>query len=189
MAIGAWSLPRLRELALVCVFVTILTNLRGALEPHLARAHGRLVAVAAWDHTVRAEKRELRFRMVKAIYICPRPYVVAGFAPQGRAVSTPPRHAIFEFAVMRICVAGSATSIFKVERQNFVGAACRSHLVTIGAGHGGVCSGQGETSVAMLSDGKERAVKIADGVAIFAFVQMRRRGELAVVSVFVTVRA
>jgi len=102
VALGARSLPSLRELARVRVFVTIPTNLRGALELHLARAHGRLMAGAALDHTVRAEKRELRFRMVKAIYIYPGSYVVAGFTAQGCAVGTPPRHAIFEFAVMRI---------------------------------------------------------------------------------------
>jgi len=86
-------------------------------------------------------------------------------------------------------VAGGASEIFKVERHDFVGAARGSHLVTIGAGYGGVRSGQGKTSVAMLGDGKERTVKIAHGVAILAFVEMRCRGELAVVSVFMTVRA
>jgi len=89
------------------------------------------------------------------------------------------RHAIFEFAVVRICVAGGATAIFEAERHNFVRAARRSHLVTIGAGHGGVRSGQSEASVAMLGDGKESAVKIAHGVAVLAFVsnaEPRRTG-------------
>jgi hypothetical protein len=66
---------------------------------------------------------------------------VARLASQGCAVGASLRHAVFEFAVMRICVAGGATTIFEAERQNLVGAACRSHLMAIGAGHGGVCSG------------------------------------------------
>ena len=40
----------------------------------------------------------------------------------------------------------------------------------------------------MLGDGKERTVKIAHGVAIFAFVQIRSGGELTVMCVLVTVR-
>jgi hypothetical protein len=90
---------------------------------------------------------------------------------------------------MRICVACSATAIFEAERHNFVGAARGSRFVTIGARHGGVGPGQSETSVAMLGDGKERTVKIAYGMTVLAFVQMRSAGELAVVSVFMAVRA
>jgi len=127
--------------------------------------------------------------MVESVDICPRPHIVTGFASQRGAVGASLRHAIFEFAVVRICVAGGATAIFEAERHNFVRAARRSHLVTIGAGHGGVRSGQSEASVAMLGDGKESAVKIAHGVAVLAFVQMRSRGELAVMRVLVTVRA
>lgn len=155
----------------------------------MAGAHGRLVAGAALDHTVCAEKRELRFRMVKAIDIDPRPHVVAGFASERCAVGASLRLAIFEFAVVRICMAGGASAICESERQNLVLAACRSRLVTIGAGHGGVCSGQSEMSVAVLRDGKERTVPVTHGMTIFAFVQMRSGGELAVMRVLVTVRA
>lgn len=189
VAIRARSLTSLCKLARVSVLVTIPTNLRSSLELHLVSAHGRLVAGAALDHAVCAEKRELRFRMVKTVYIDPGPHVVAGFASQRCAVGASLRHAILEFAVMRILVAAGTTAIFEAERHNFVGAACRSHLVTIGAPNGGVGSGQSETSVAMLGDGIERTVKIAHGMAILAFVQMRRRGELAVMSVFMAVRA
>ena len=147
------------------------------------------MAGTALDHTVCAEKRELRFRMVKAIDIDPGPHVVAGFASERCAVGASLSLAIFEFAVVRICMAGGASAIFESERQNLVLAACRSRLVTIGAGHGGMCTGQSETSVAVLRDGKERTVPVAHGMTIFAFVQMRSGGELAVMRVLVTVRA
>lgn len=147
------------------------------------------MAGAALHHAVRAEKREFRFRMVEAVDIGPGPHVVAGFASLRCAVGASLGHAIFEFAVVGIRVAGSATAIFEAERHDFVGAACRPHLVTIGARNGGVGSGQYETSVAMLGDGKEGAVKIAHGMAIFAFVGVRSGGELAVMRVLVTIRA
>lgn len=114
---------------------------------------------------------------------------MAGFASEGCAVGASLCLAIFEFAVVRIYMASGASAIFESERQNLVLAACGSRLVTIGTGHGGVCSGQSEMSVAVLRDGKERTVPVAHGMTIFAFVQMRSGGELAVMRVLVTVRA
>lgn len=90
---------------------------------------------------------------------------------------------------MRVCVAGGATAIFEAERHNLVRATRCSHLVTIGAGHGGMCSGQSEPGFTVLRDGKEGAVKIAHGMAILASVQIRSGSELAVMSVLVTIRA
>jgi hypothetical protein len=147
------------------------------------------MADAALDHAVRAEKREFRLVMVEADDIDPGAHVVAGLASQRGTVGAWLGHAIFEFAVMGIRVARRATAIFEAERQDFVGAACRSHLVTIGARNGGVCSRQCEPGVAMLGDGKEGTVKIAHGMAIFAFVRVRSGGELAVMRVLVTICA
>ena len=114
---------------------------------------------------------------------------MAGLASQRRAVGAPLRHAVFEFAVMRIRVAGGATAVFKPERHDLVSAATRSHFVAIGAGHRGMGSRQSEASFAVLRDGKERTVKIAHRMAILAFVEMRGCGELAVMRVLVAVRA
>jgi hypothetical protein len=114
---------------------------------------------------------------------------VAGFASQRRAIGAALRHAIFEFAVVWIGMTRGAAHIFKMERQDLVGPARPSRLVAIGAGHGRVRSRQSEASLAMLRDGKERTVKITHGMAILAFVQIWGGGELAVMSVFVAVRA
>ncbi len=127
--------------------------------------------------------------MVESSDVCPGPHVVAGFASQRHAVAAPLRHAFLELAVVRIGVTRGAAHVFKMERQELVGTACRSHLVTIGAGHGGMGTRQCEASFAMLRDGKERTVKIPYGVAILAFVQIWGGGELAVMSILVTVRA
>ena len=127
--------------------------------------------------------------MVESVDVCPGPHVVAGFASQRRAVGASLRHAIFEFAVMRIRVAGGATAVFKMERHNLVGAATRSHFVAIGAGHCGMGSGQCKASLAMLHDGKCRAVKVPNRMAVLAFVQIRRPCELAVMGILMAVRA
>ena len=55
------SLPGLRELARVGVFVTILTNLRRAFELHFFRTHRYLVTSSAFHRTMRAEQGELCF--------------------------------------------------------------------------------------------------------------------------------
>jgi hypothetical protein len=114
---------------------------------------------------------------------------VAGLTSQRRAVGALLGHAIFEFPVMRIRVAGGAAAVFEAKRHDLVSAACRSHFVAIGAGHRGMGSRQCEASFAMLRDGKERTVKIAYGVAILAFVEIGGCGELAVMRILVTVRA
>ena len=59
MAIGARSLPSLRKLACVGVFVTILTNLRGAFELYCFLASGYFVTSATIHRAVRPEQWEL----------------------------------------------------------------------------------------------------------------------------------
>jgi hypothetical protein len=127
--------------------------------------------------------------MVEAVDVCPRPHVVAGFTTKSCAVGTALRHAVLELTVVRIGMTRCAAHILKMEGQDLVGPARRSRLVAIGAGDSGVGSGQSEPSVAMLRNGKERTVKIAHGMAIFAFVQVWHPAELAVMRILVTVRA
>jgi hypothetical protein len=189
VAIGARRFPSLRKLTAVSVFVTVLTNLRGALELDFPRAHERFVTGATLDHAVSAEKRELGFRMVESVDVCPGPHVMASFASQRCAVGSLPRHAILKFTVVRILMAGSTTTISEAERHNFVGAACRSHLVAIGTGHRGVRPGQCETRAAMLRNRKSGTVKVLNAMATLAFVQVRSGGELSVMRILVTVRA
>ena len=136
MAIGAGRLPSLCKLACVGIFVTILTNLRSALELHFLRSHRHFMTIAALDGAVRAEQREFRFRVVEAVDVRPGSHVMAGFAAEGRAVGAALRHAVLELAVMRIVVACRTGQVLEMEGQDFVGAACGAYLMAIGARHG-----------------------------------------------------
>ncbi len=59
MAIGARRLPSLRKLAGVGVFVTALTNLRGAFELHRFLARRHFVATGTVYGTVSPQQRKL----------------------------------------------------------------------------------------------------------------------------------
>jgi len=189
VTIRASGLPGFHKLAGMRIFVTILTNLRRALELHFLRPHRHFVAITALHRAVRAEQREFRFRMVEAVDVRPGPHIVAGFAAQGRAVCAAPRHAVLEFAVVHVDVTGRAGPILEMERQDFVLPSGGTDFVTIGARHGRVSAGQRETSVAMLGDRKCGAVEVQNSMAIFAFVSVRSGGELAVMGIFVAIRA
>jgi hypothetical protein len=138
---------------------------------------------------VRPQQRELGLGMVESVDVCPGPHVVAGFASQRCAIGAALRHAVLELAVVRIGVTRGAAHVFEMEGQDLVCSPSRTCLVAIGARHGGVGSGQGEASLAVLRNGKERTVKIAHRMAILAFVEIGGGGELSVMRVLVTVRA
>ena len=143
----------------------------------------------AGDGTMRAEEREFCFGVVEAGYVHPGFCGVAGFAAEGGAVGALAVHAVVEFALVRIGVAGGAATVREVEGQDFVGATGSAELVAFGAGDRGVRGAEGEASAVVLGDGVGGAVEIDDRVAGFAFVVVRRGGELIVVSVLVAVGA
>lgn len=188
VAIRASGLRGLRKLACMRIFVTILANLRSALELHFLRSHRHFMAITALDGPVRALQRKFRFRVVKTVDVRPRPHVMTGFAAQRRAVRAALRHAVLELAVMRIVVACRTGQVLEMEGQDFVGAACGADFVTIGTRHGCVSPGQRETCVAMFGDGKSGTVEVQDGVTALAFIQVRRGCKLIVVSIFVAIR-
>lgn len=133
MAIRTGGLARFRKLPGMNVFVTIFANLRSPLELHLRGSNWRFVTSAAFHRSMRAKQRKLRLRMIKAADVCPGSCIVARFAAQRNAVRTLLRHAVLEFAVMRIVVAGCTSQVVKVERQDLVRSACGAHFVTIRA--------------------------------------------------------
>lgn len=147
------------------------------------------MASTALDGAVRAEQWKLRFRMVIPADVRPGPHVVTGFATQGRAVDAALCHAVLEFAVMRIAVARGTAPVFEMERQDFIRPARRAHLVTIGTRHGSMSARQCETSVAMLGDRVRGAMEVLHGVAALAFIEIRRGDELAIVCIFMAIRA
>ena len=189
MAVRAMGVAFLRKLAVMHIPVTTLTKLRCSLELHFLCADGHLVTSATFDGAVRTQQRELRFRMVEAIHICPGPHVVAGFASERRPIGPELCHAILEFAVVRIRVARGAALILEMKRQNLVRSARRAHLMTIRAGHGCMRSRQSKTGVAMLGDSECGSVEVLDRVTAFTFVLIRRRGKLPIVCVLVAIGA
>lgn len=171
------------------VSVTILTNLRGSLELHLCGSRRNLVAITALHCAMRTNQWKLGFRVVVAGDVGPGPCVVTSLATQSRTVGAALRHPVVEFAVMRVFVTRGAAHVCEAKRQNFIRAACRAHLMTIGTRHSGMGASQSETGVAMLGDGKGRAMEILNRMAAFTFVLVRRGGKLPVVSILVTVQA
>ena len=89
---------------------------------------------------VRPQQGELGLGVVESVDVRPGPHVVAGFASQRRTVAAPLRHPFLELAVVRIGMTRRAAHVFKMERQDLIGPACRSHFVAIGAGHRGMGS-------------------------------------------------
>ena len=189
VAVRTRCLPGLGKLAVMGIFVTIFADLRRVLELYFFFADRRLVTITALDGAMRSEQREFGFRMVEAIHVGPGPHVMAGFAPLRRAIGTAPRHAFFEFAMMDILMAGGAGPIFEMERQDLVSSSGGANFVAIGARNGGVRAGQCKTRLAMFGDGEGGAVKIQNGMTIFAFVSIWSGFKLSVMGILVAVGA
>ena len=136
-----------------------------------------------------ANQGELGLGMIETVDIGPGTSVVTGFAAEGRAIGAFASHAIVELALMRVFVAGSAVTIFEMERKNLVGAASGTLLVAIGARDGDVRAHQWKSRGFVLSDGECGAMEIDDGVAGFATMVIRRSGKLVIVRILVTIIA
>src|SRR6267143_5250093 len=114
---------------------------------------------------------------------------MAGFASLRRAVGTAPRHALIEFAMMDILMAGGAGPIFEMERQDFILPSGGTDFVAIGASNGGMRAGQRKTRLAMFGDRESGAVKIQNGMTLLAFVTIRRGFKLSVMGILMAVGA
>src|SRR5215472_2752443 len=108
--------------------------------------------------------------MIEAIDVGPGLHRMAGFATEGRAIRPLFRHAVVEFALMRVLMAPGAGLILKFERQDLIRAPGCAELVAIAAGYRGVGAGEREFRVAVLCNRVRRAVPVHDGVAVFAAV-------------------
>ncbi len=127
--------------------------------------------------------------MVEAADIDPGPGAVARFAAQRGSIGAFLSHALLEFALVRIAVAGRACAICEMERQNLVRSSAKPRLVALRAGDGHVGPGQHKAGVLVLGNGKRRAMKVLYGMAILATVLVRSGGKLLVVRVPVAIRA
>ena len=123
VTIGAASLIVLGEkLSVVSVFMTGFALRRRICERGL-RVRRRLVAIGARNGAMRSEKRIFCFGVIEAGNIAPGFYVVAGFAAEGRSVTSLARHLHDELSFVRIDVARGAGAVLEMERQDFVGTA------------------------------------------------------------------
>ena len=127
--------------------------------------------------------------MVEPVDVRPGLGIVASLAAERSAIGAFSRHAVVEFALVRVLVAGGASAVFKFEGQDRVAAASGTSLVAVDARNRCVRPGQGEARVAMLGDCKCGAVEIRNCVAGFALVVVRRGRELIVMGVFVAIAA
>lgn len=189
VAIGAGCLARLCKLASVRVFVTIFANLGGSLELNVLLVDRHLMASAAIDDAMRAQQWKLGLGVVEPVHVRPGPHVVTGFATQRRSVRATLCHTVIELPVMWIVVAARAGHVREAEGKNLVFTACRTDFVAIGASYCRVRAVERVFGVAMLGDGKGRAVEIQDRVAFFAAVLIRITRELVVMRNLMAVRA
>src|SRR6516165_8425730 len=127
--------------------------------------------------------------MIEAIDVGPGLHRMAGFATEGRAIGPLFRHAVVEFALMRILMAPGAGLILKFERQDLIRAPGCAELVAIAAGYRGVGAGEREFRVAVLCNRVRRAVPVHDGVAVFAAVLVGGARKLVVVRILVAIHA
>jgi len=114
---------------------------------------------------------------------------VTRLTAQRSSISALQRHAILEFALMGIGVAGRASAVREMERQNLVRSSGEARFVTLRASDSHVSPGKREASVLVLGNGERRAMKVLYGVAVFAAILVRRGGELFVVRVLMAIRA
>jgi hypothetical protein len=120
VALRTAGLPRLGELRSMRVGMAIFASLRCPFELRLVGARRRFVTGAASNGPVRAQKRELCFRMVETAYIRPRLCAVAGLTTERRAIRAAPGHAVLKFTLMRISVASGAALILEMEGEHLV---------------------------------------------------------------------
>ena len=177
------------ELAAVGIRVAGFALLRCTLELNLVGAGEHLVAFAARNPAVSPDQWEFRFRMVEAADVDPGLGAVARFAAERSAIGAFLRHAVFEFALVDILVAGGARAVREMERENFVRSSAQAHFVALRAGHGHVGSGQHKVGVLVLGNGERRAMKILYGMAVLATVLVGSGGKLLVMRILMAIRA
>jgi len=177
------------KLAAVRVRMTSFAIRRRSLELNFVGTSGHFVTFVTCDRAMSSDQGKFRFRMIEATDVDPGPGAVARFAAQRSSVGALQRHAVLEFALMGIGVAGSARAVREMERQNLVCPSAKARFVTLRASDGHVSPGKREARVLVLGDGERRAMKILHSVAVFAAILVGRGGELFVVRILVAIRA
>jgi len=138
---------------------------------------------------MRTKQRKLRFGVVKTIDVSPRARVVASFAAERCTIGATLRHAVVEFALVRILMAAGAGHVCEAERQNLIGPARQTNFVAFRTRNRRVRARERVTRFPVHSDAEGRLMKILDSVTVLATILVRRGSELAVVLIFVAIQA
>lgn len=189
VTIRAARLAVLGELPGVNVGVTILASFRRPFECDFVSPDSSLVAGTAGNRAVGANQRKIRFRVIEAFCVNPRPHAMASLATHGRAVSGAQRHLNIELAMMRIRVASRATSILKIEWQGLIETRTDNFFVTIDAGNHGMSAFERKARFLVHRNRKSGPVKIVYRVAAFATILVGSLGELSIMNILVTIEA
>jgi len=190
MAIRALRDPVLGgKLARMRILVAAFAIFWRSLELNFVRAGQRFVALVAGHGPMSSGQWEFRFRMVEAADVHPGTCTVASLAAQRRAVGAFGCHALLEFVLVRISVAGSAGVVLKMERQNLVRSTSQAGFVAVRAWYRHVRPGQGVACLLVLGNGECGAMKVLYGVAFLASILVGRCRELLVMFILVAIRA
>jgi hypothetical protein len=187
VAICAARLAVLDELPSVNIRVTVLAIFRRAFERYFANAGGRLVARAAGNRAVSANQRKIRFRVIEASCIDPRLNAMASLTTHGRAIGSAQRHLSIELAMMRIGVAGYATSILEIEWQRFIETRAHYFFVTLDARHDGMSAFERKARFLVHGNRKSGPVKIVYAMAAFATILVGSLGKLSIVNILMAI--
>jgi len=179
----------LGELFCMNIHVACFANQRSLFELDFLLSRKSFVAIVASDRSMDAKQGEFSFRVVESRHVDPRFGAVAGFAAELRPIRSAPFLPIAELSMMRVRVTTRTGFVFEVERNDLVFSSGSTDFMAFRATDGDVRAGQWEFRLFVLGDGKQSAVKIRYRMAGLAAVQVRFSCKLAVVGIFVTVRA
>jgi hypothetical protein len=134
-------------------------------------------------------KWERSVGVIEAVNVGPRPGAMASLTAELSTIRPSSFHPGFELPMMWIDMAGSACTIGKAERQNFIRPVRQPNFVTLRASYRRVAAGQREISFLMFRNSESGAMKVGHSVAGFASVLVRCGSKLSVVCVLVTIQA
>lgn len=177
------------KLATVRIRMTSFAIRRRSLELNFVGTRGRFVTFVTSDRAMSSDQGKFRFRMIEASNVDPGFGVVTRFAAQRSSIGALQRHAVLELALMGIGVAGRASAVREMERQNLVCSSAEAGFVTLRTSDGHVSPGKSEVCVLVLGNRKCRAMKVLYGVAVFAAILVGRGGKLFVVRILMAIRA
>lgn len=177
------------ELAAMHVRMALFATLRCPLELNFLPTLHWFVTPIASHGAMASQQGELSLAVVKTLNLYPRIRVVACLAAKEGANRAAAGHALAEFSVVWVGMAGGTTAIGKMERRTFTGHRRDPGLMAIVARNSHMSTGKRELRISMLGDCEQGAVEILNGMTRFAAIVVWGSGELPVVNILVAIQA